>query len=114
MRPTTLRLVAFVVLALLGAPVALHLVLHDLHHPGVQPASACLNHADPADHEHPVVSSGVQQLRAPSRSVEPVIVNPAPASFTSSSRVERNTVAHGALRLDDDVGLQPLLSTFLI
>lgn len=45
MRRSTVRLLAFAVLALLGAPMAMHVVLHDLH-----------GHGHQHEHAQPVVT----------------------------------------------------------
>lgn len=113
MRRTTLRFFAAVILALLGVPVALHVVLHDLHADEEQHLDAYSNDAHHGDHEHPIVSSAVPSL---GRVALPVVVVPSaiPTTSTRTVRMERNVIAHGAVRLDDDVGLQLLLATFLI
>lgn len=69
-----------------------------------------------ADHEHPIVSSPAPQVTSPNRVAMLVAVTPLtlPATWTSITTAERNVLSHGALRMDDDVGLQPLLSTYLI
>lgn len=119
MRRPTLRLLAFVVLALLGAPVAMHVVLHDLHdhHDAlVEADAAMIEHADHGEHEHPIVGSPAPASLRHVRTVAPVamILAAAPATITHRAGAERNVLSLGALRIDDDVGLQPLLSTFLI
>ena len=114
---STVRLLAFIVLALLGAPVAMHVVLHDLRDHDVDQARAYATDADHgSDHEHPIVSSPAPQVPNVARSAMPVVAAPAGTSavWTHTTRMERNVIAHGALRSDDDVGLQPLLSIFLI
>lgn len=114
---STIRFFAFVVLALLGAPVAMHVVLHDLHdHHHHEQAIARLAASGHGDHEHPIVSSPVPQAASLARIAVPAATAPA-ATFTAwtcVARAERNVLSPGALRIDDDVGLQPLLSTFLI
>lgn len=111
-RPT-LRFFVFVVLALLGAPMAMHVVMHDLH--GHHHEEAAMD-ADHGDHEHPVVASPAPRLPDATRVVLPVAVVPAAtaATWTSVATTGPNVLSFGAWRLDDDVGLQPLLSTFLI
>lgn len=99
----SLRFFAVFVLALLGAPVAMHVVVHDLHdHHG--------------DHEHPVVSSPAPEVASVVGVALPIATAPAatPVTWPSIAATDRNIVSHGALRTDNDVGLQPLLATFLI
>lgn len=116
MSRSTLRLFAFVVLALLGAPVAMHVVMHDLHDHHHEHADAYEADSGHSDHEHPIVSSPAPQLPGVTRVALPVVTVPAatPAAWTSVAGTDRNVLSYGALRMDDDVGLQPLLSTFLI
>ena len=109
-------MMTFIVLALLGAPVAMHVVMHDLHdHHGDAPASV-VEEAGHGDHEHPIVSSPAPQLPDVTRMALPAAIVPAAtwATWTSVASTDRNVLSAGALRMDDDVGLQPLLSTFLI
>jgi len=110
------RFFAFVILALLGAPVAMHVVLHDLHEHDGDHAAATTPRGDHGEHEHPIVSSATPAVPILTRAALPVDALPvqAPASWSRAAMPERNVLAHGALRLDDDVGLQPLLSTYLI
>ncbi len=107
-------MLSFVILALLGAPVALHVVLHDLHDHEGQRSHAYLNGADHGNHEHPIIPSAVPEAPAPASAVLLMVVVRDPATWIRATRAERNEIAHGAVRLDDDVGLQTLLSTFLI
>lgn len=115
MRRGASRLFAVIVLSVLGGPLALHFVVHDLHHAHVLDAEAFEAGAH-GNHEHPVVGSSQPQVRHLNRSLL------VPATFAQQSTMvvrqilsrERNFIAFGALRLDEDVGLQPLLSTFLI
>ncbi|MGZ5459949.1 MAG: hypothetical protein ACXW5U_10830 [Thermoanaerobaculia bacterium] len=110
------RLIAFAVLALLGAPVALHVVFHDL------PAQHHEEHAEDggiehghADHEHPVVGSAPAASPRLVRTILPTgDAAPPSTTWVRAVKAERNVLSFGALRTDDDVGLQPLLSTFLI
>lgn len=113
---STVRLFAFLVLALLGAPVALHVVMHDLHSHHEEHATAYEHESGHADHEHPIVSSPAPQLPDATRAALPVETVPVgtPATWASIASIDRNVLSLGALRIDDDVGLQPLLSTFLI
>jgi len=113
------RIYAFFVLALLGAPVAMHVVMHDLHDHEGEHANAYTGQTGHSDHEHPVVSSPASRVPSLARAVLPVVAAPTTVSvvrtqIARAARAERNVVSFGALRLDDDVGLQPLLSTFLI
>jgi hypothetical protein len=119
MSRSTVRFFAFVVLALLGAPVAMHVVMHDLHDHHDERAIAYeyeSGHSGHSDHEHPIVASPAPQLPDATRVALPVAIVPAvtPATWTSVASIDRNVLSFGALRMDDDVGLQPLLSTFLI
>lgn len=116
MNRSTIRIVAIAILALFGAPVAMHVVMHDLHsHHGLG-AMAFERRSGHHDHEHPIVSSAVPQMPSMAGVAQTIPVPPAAASMTwaSTARAERNVVAFGALRTDTDVGLQTLLSTFLI
>jgi hypothetical protein len=116
MARSTVRLLAFVVLALLGAPVAMHVVMHDLHAHHDEHAHAYEAGSGHGDHQHPIVSSPAPQLPDATRAALPVAIVPAatPATWTRVASTDRNVLSSGALRMDDDVGLQPLLSTFLI
>jgi hypothetical protein len=110
---STVRLFAFVVLALLGAPVAMHVVMHDLH---AHPDESAAAHPHHGDHEHPIVSSAGPEVPSVTPAVLPVALVPAatPATWTRVASTDRTFLSFGALRMDEDVGLQPLLSTFLI
>lgn len=114
-RPT-LRLLAFLVLALLGAPVAMHVVMHDLHDHHDEHADAYEAESGHGDHEHPIVASSAPKFPDATRVALPVAIVPAatPADWMIVAGTGRNVLSFGALRMDDDVGLQPLLSTFLI
>lgn len=116
MTRSTVRFFACLVLALLGAPVAMHVVMHDLHDHHHEAAAADGAQAGVPDHEHPVVASPAPQVPSVTRAALPLAIESAatPATWTSIVMAKRNAVSHGALRMDDDVGLQPLLSTFLI
>lgn len=96
----------------------MHVVMHDLHeYHHDEHAAAFLGQPGHGDHEHPIVSSPVPQVPNPARVALPVVEVPAAvtaATSTSVATTNRNIASFGALRLDDDVGLQPLLSTFLI
>ncbi len=109
MRRSTVRLFVFLVLALLGAPVAMHVLLHDLHDEHHEVAE--VSHGD---HEHPVVSSAAPQVPTPAQTALPLIVVSPSIAWTRMTATDRNVISFGALRIDEDVGLQPLLSTFLI
>jgi hypothetical protein len=115
MRRSTVRILALAVLALLGAPVAMHVVMHDLHDHHDADA-AMIDHDGHGDHEHPIVGSSGPQIPSLTRAALPIMTTPAvvPVTWLVTATAERNIVSHGALRMDDDVGLQPLLSTFLI
>ncbi len=116
MRRSTLQILALHVLTLLGAPVALHFVMHDLHHDERANGDSIRATAGHGDHDHPIVSSPVPQMPSLVRAVVAVIVVTAANAPTwrHAAHLSRNFIAHGAIRLDEDVGLQPLLSTFLI
>ncbi|HVE71546.1 MAG TPA: hypothetical protein VNI54_09285 [Thermoanaerobaculia bacterium] len=117
MRRATVRFIALFVLALLGAPVAMHVVLHDLYdHHAEHTNAAMIGSGDHGDHEHPIVGSPAPQIPSTTRAALPILVQPggAPAMLRRVAITERNVLSLGALRVDDDVGLQPLLSTFLI
>ncbi|MDP9194703.1 MAG: hypothetical protein M3P06_23645 [Acidobacteriota bacterium] len=116
MSRSTVRIFAVLVLALLGAPVAMHVVMHDLHDHRDAHADAAMIDTGHADHEHPIVGSSAPQASTFARAALPILTTPAalPALWSRTATVERNALSHGALRMDDDVGLQPLLSTFLI
>jgi hypothetical protein len=117
MRRSIVRILAVFVLVLLGAPVAMHVVLHDLQGHHDAHADAVLIHdAHHGDHEHPIVASPAPAAMRLTRTALPValVVAPQPVTPRLASRAPRNVLSLGALRTDDDVGLQPLLSTFLI
>lgn len=117
MRRSTVRIFAFFVLALLGAPVAMHVVMHDLHaHEGAR-ADVFTDGGNHGDHEHPIVSSPSPQVPSLSLSAQPIVAAslPAPEEWTRVATDARNVIAHGAIHSDDDdVGLHSLLSTYLI
>lgn len=111
-----MRTVAVIVLVLLGAPVAMHVVMHDLHEHHDERAIPQETEDGHGDHEHPLVSSSAPQIPSAIRILLPLTSTPAalPLTWTSIARAGRNLVAFGALRTDTDVGVQSLLSTFLI
>jgi len=111
-----MRTVAVIVLVLLGAPVAMHVVMHDLHDHHDERAIPHETENGHGDHEHPLVSSSAPQVPSGTRVSLPLVAVPAamPLTWTSIARAKRNVVAFGALRTDTDVGVQSLLSTFLI
>lgn len=116
MSRSTVRFFAFLVLALLGAPVAMHVVMHDLHGHHEEMGPATVDGGGHGDHEHPVVSAPAPEVPSLTRAALPVAAVPAAtaATWTRVAAIDRNVLSFGALRMDDDVGLQPLLSTFLI
>lgn len=116
MSRSTLRGFTFVVLALLGAPVAMHVVMHDLHDHHEEIEVASVPETEHGDHEHPIVSSSAPPVASLTRVAVSVAVRPVtiPATWTCITTADRNVLSFGAMRMDDDVGLQPLLSTFLI
>lgn len=107
-----------IVLLLLGAPVAMHVVMHDLHDHHDARATPVPHETEDGhgDHEHPLVSSPAPQVPHLTRIELPLAVTAAdlPLTWIAIARTERNVVAFGALRTDTDVGVQSLLSTFLI
>lgn len=113
MHRNTARFTAFLVLALLGAPVTMHVLLHDLHDHHAE-------HADGAgmregEHEHPIVGSPAPTVPSLTRAGLTVAAQSGASVMTArAATAERNILAFGALRIDTDVGLQPLLATFLI
>lgn len=116
MNRAMIRSVAFVVLALLGAPVALHVVVHDLHgHDEVATAGVSADRSH-HDHEHPIVSSSSPQVSPVATIAVPVCLDRTAAKVPLSSvaRTGRNVIAFGALRTDSDIGLHSLLATYLI
>lgn len=104
-------------LLVLCAAVGSHVVLHDLHgesHHAAGPASL-----PDHEHDHPVTpqvsARHLVALSLASMTIDelaPAVLVPALPGETASSL--RNVVSAGALRADEDVGLQPLLSTWLI
>jgi len=117
MRRPTHRFLAVVILALLGAPLAVHVVVHDLHqdhHEDSTPSHP--SDAEHSDHEHPVVSSATLEVPtlANTRGTCEGILSATPAARSDCFSHERNLFALGALRIDDDIGLHSFLSTFLI
>ena len=116
MSRSTIRIVAVLVLAIFGAPVAMHVVLHDLHDHHDDEAATCRVERAHDDHEHPIVSSSAPRIPTLTRLTLPIaaLATIMPAPLVRLARAERNVMAFGALRTDTDVGLQPLLSTYLI
>ena len=114
MRRSTVRLFAVLVLALLGTPVALHVVMHDLHDHHAHEDAAMIETGH-GDHEHPLIGAASPDALRLVRADLPAVAMPAAhATPTVSPTAERNVLSLGALRIDDDVGLHSLLSTFLI
>lgn len=117
MNRSTLRIVAVIVLALLGAPVGLHVVLHDLpgHSGAVVDHAAGFSGEDHGDHEHPIVASTTPVSPRSGRTALPALTaDPRPVAVSLRGTTPRNVLSAGALRLDEDVGLYSLFSTFLI
>lgn len=116
MRRSTIRIFALLVLVLLSAPVAMHVVMHDLHDHHDAHADEAMIDTGHGDHEHPIVGTSAPQIPSLTFAALPIVTTPAalPATWSRMTTAERNVLSHGALRMDDDVGLQPLLSTFLI
>jgi hypothetical protein len=116
MRRSTLRFFAFAVLAFLSAPVAMHVVMHDLHDHHDEIAIAIVPGADHGNHEHPVVSSYAPKIPAVPRVALPVAIPlvVTPATWIRVTTADRNVVSFGAMRMDDDIGLHALHATFLI
>lgn len=94
----------------------MHVVIHDLHDHVDDHATAFAGQAGHGDHEHPIVSHPAPQVPSLTRVALPVAMEPVatPATSTRIATADRNIVSFGALRTDDDVGLQALLATFLI
>lgn len=116
MRRSTLRLLAVLVLALLGAPLALHVVMHDLH-PHESEHLVAASDSTHVEHEHPIVSSSSPRVPGIGQAVKLLIVPslPEPRMRTRAAKDARNVIAHGAIfSTDDDVGLHSLFSTYLI
>ena len=118
MRRSTLRFFALVVLAILGAPMAMHVVFHDLHQDHHDDGGGQFYTSGSAhgDHEHPIISPGAPPAPARSTSTQASVEFRTATSVTLSSCVagNRNIIAFGALRFDNDIGPQSVLSTFLI
>jgi hypothetical protein len=114
---STVRIFAFFVLALLGAPVAMHVVMHDLLAHEAEHADAAANAGDHTDHEHPIVSASSPQVPGLCRAVQPLIAAslPEPRQWAGIATDARNVIAHGAIHsTDDDVGLHSRFSIYLI
>ena len=116
MRRSIVRL-TILVLALLGAPLTTHVLFHDLgdhrelHHSAVMDIEGAHG-----DHEHPVTPSSSPQIARAAVAVRLLLsasVTESPEPAPTLAR-DRNAIAFGALRLDDDVGAQALLSIFRI
>lgn len=115
MRRSSVRFFAFAIVLFLGAPVAMHVVIHDLHAGEEHHGAPDQSNPGHGDHEHPVVSSPQLQVPILTQSFDaPVVVDVVLAECTRVATMARSVMTHGAVRLDNDVGLQPFLSTFLI
>jgi hypothetical protein len=90
--------------------------VHDLHDHHDAHADAAMIEIGHGDHEHPIVGASTPVAVRIVRADLSAVVATAPQSIVSTAvaTAERNLLSLGALRIDDDVGLQPLLSTFLI
>jgi hypothetical protein len=114
MRLTRFRATALLVLVLFGGPLAAHVITHDLHHDENR-GTLAWEESGHGTHEHPVLTSAAARVSAALRTVmgrvKGTIVPTVAVQFTSRPR---NVICFGAIRIDDDVGLQALLSTFLI
>lgn len=118
MRRSTLRLFAVVILVLVGAPLAMHVVVHDLRqdHHHDESTQSYAKDEDHSEHEHPIVSSATSRVLTPGSTLGPSVgmLTMSPAARSHAISGKRDLVSLGALRLDDDIGLQSFLSTFLI
>jgi hypothetical protein len=119
MRQKTLQAVAIAILALLGAPLAMHVVLHDLHHEHGDhhrdhDAGMNVEPTGHSDHDHPVIASSPAAHPAPARTFVATVIPPFASASAAGEALDRSLVSVPALRLDNDVGLQALFSTFLI
>ena len=94
----------------------MHVILHDLHDHHDAHADATMIDPGHGHHEHPIVGASPPAALHLVRAALPATAAMASQVITSPSiaTAERNMLSLGALRIDDDVGLQPLLSTFLI
>ena len=116
MRRSAIRFFAVFILTLLGAPLAMHVVMHDLdrdHHED----DGSFHHAasEHTAHEHPVISSPAPT--APDSDTPTMLVSlpvMGPQRSLRGHGSERSVMALGALHLFYDTGPQSLLSTFLI
>lgn len=103
------------VLAVFGAPIATHLLIHDLVDHSHPAHAAELEAGEHAGHEHPVTVAARPHVAASLITVPPMsALLPASPRIREGADGIRNIMAAGALRLDDDVGAQALLSTFRI
>lgn len=117
----TLQAFVIMVLAVLGAPLAMHVVVHDLqdehehsdHHEG-RGSSPAIDFAETPNHEHPVVAPASTSVQPPVRATLAIASGTALTPPAPAKARERSLLSVRALRLDDDVGLQALLATFLI
>lgn len=113
----TVRTVTSLALLLLCAAIGSHVVLHDLSEPSHD--DFALAHVPDHEHDHPVTPQVTARhlvaLSFSSMTIHvfaPAVLPPSLPDDAASSI--RNVVSVGALRADEDVGLQPLLSTYLI
>lgn len=94
----------------------LHVLVHDLREAHGAADHLEIDGAGHGDHEHPVLSSVQTSAPLRTRFLLPAVAHVAPrvGTWNAIARLQRNVIAFGSLRLDDDVGLQILLSTLLI
>jgi hypothetical protein len=114
MARSAVRVIALLVLVLLGAPLATHVIVHDLHEHRGASKPVSLDGGDHGDHEHPIVNAPAPARIDRSSIVVATVAVVARVTTTILVTEQRNLLSVGALRIDDDVGLQAFLSTFLI
>ena len=104
-----------VILVTLGAPLVMHVVMHDLHADPHQTMdlSFASDH-ERGGHEHPLIASASTRMPAFVRiaTTSAQIATDVSPSLARSMADLRNVIAPGAV--DDDTGLQSLLSTLLV
>lgn len=95
----------------------MHVVLHDLHgvhaHHHEHADDAALIDEGHGDHEHPLAAPAPVRLTRTATAMA-ILTATQPSARVGVTSAPRNILSHGAVRIDDDVGLLPLLSTFLI
>ena len=107
-----------IALLVLCIAVGSHVVLHDLNGAAHSHGTAHVPHQE-HEHDHPVTAKLAAQYVVTLSSVSMTELVPFDATVSdllpsSTTLSIRNVVSPGALRSDEDVGLQSLLSTWLI